>query len=592
MPGNSRQIGGRQRSVLDVCGSALLAGTVICGSGLLTAAASAGPVQFSGSAALSSDMSAISGVRGDTLRQSQSDVMLTLNPTLTLFGFPLGLDLLVSTQESNLRQALNKFRMYFMPDQLARSLFTRAALMLAVKGVEIGTCQPTYSALTLSGVPVTGAAVEFAPWCIYLAGTGGRVQRGVEASDSSEPAFSRMLYATKVGGGKKEGTHFYLTMLAARDDPNSISRPVRVDSLGDTTEIITPNENYLVGAEFQLNLADGAFRLLSEVSAVQFTRDRRLPTFDVDGAKQIPGWAKGTVKKLNPNVSSSFDLAYTVRPVLSLFETDVEAELMMVGPGYRSLGAPSLRNDNLSYGLTVERGFLDRRVTLSASARREHDNLVVARDSAGEPIRLKALTTSYTSYDFTLGFNFDRVPSLQVGFSPHREHNDNLDLRSSIARLSTGHSFQTGPVVHSPGLSLALQDHRVKPEGGGYRSWSLGLSHDMSFSSPFALGLGCGLSQTTCQDTTSTDRTSYFEASPGYTAFGRWNNTVTLGGSFERQGSRYDMRYSTGFPVWRICDGNASLGYSMYRSAPDRADNNERDEYNEFCLTAGLSRSW
>ncbi|MBM3323128.1 hypothetical protein FJY69_06600 [candidate division WOR-3 bacterium] len=544
-------------------------------------------------------MSAISGIKGDTLRRSQSDVMLTLNPTLTLFGFPLGLDLLVSTQESNLRQALNKFRMYFAPDQLARSLLAMPAFMLAIKGVEIGTCQPTYSALTLSGVPVTGAAVELAPWYVYLAGTGGRAQRGVEASDTSQPAFGRMLYAAKVGGGKKEGTHFYLTMLAARDDPGSIERPVRLDTtvfegdtMVDTTELITPNENYLLGAEFHLNLAEGAFRLLSEVSAVEFTRDRRLPTLDVDGAKQVPGWAKGTVKKLNPNLSSSFDLAYAVKPVLSVFETNVEAELRMVGPGYRSLGAPSLRNDNMGYGLTVERGFLDRRVTLSASVRREHDNLVVARDSAGEPIRLKALTTSYTSYDFTLGLNFDRVPSLQVSFSPHREHNDSLDVSSGIVSFSTGYSFQTGQVVHSPGLSLALQDYGVRPGDGGYWSWDLGLSHDMSFSSPFVLGLGCGLSRTTYQDTTPTDGTFYVEASPGYTMFDRWNNAVTVGGSFERQGSRYDTRYSTGFPVWKICDGNASLGYSMYRGAPDPNDNNERDEHNEFRLTAGLSRSW
>ncbi len=574
------------------CVLILALGVVFCGGRFPAAAARAGPVQFSGSAALSSDVSAISGVKGDTLRRSQSDVMLTLNPTLSLFGFPLGLDLLVSTQESNLRQALNKFRMYFAPDQLARSLLQMPAFIFAIKGVEIGTCQPSYSTLTLSGVPVTGAAVELNPWYVYLAGTGGRAQRGVEASDSSQPAFSRMLYAAKVGGGKKEGTHFYLTMLTARDDPNSIARPVLVDSFGDSTEIITPNENYLIGAEFHLNLAGGAFRLLSEVSAIEFTRDRRLPMLDVDAAKQVPNWARSTVKKLNPNLSSSFDLAYAVKPVFSLFETNVGAELRMVGPGYRSLGAPSLRNDNLSYGLTVERGFLDRRVSLSASVRREHDNLVVARDSAGEPIRLKALTTFYTAYDFTVGLNFDRVPSLVMSISPQTEHNDSLDVRSSIVSFSTGYSFQTGQVVHSPGLSLALQNYGVRPGEGGYRSWDLGLSHDLSFSSPLALGFGCGLSRTTYQDTTPTDGTFYVEASPGYTMFERWNNTVTLGGSFERQGKRYDARYSTGFPVWKICDGTASLGYSMYRGAPDPGDGNERDEHNEFRLTAGLSRSW
>jgi hypothetical protein len=562
---------------------------------LAAVVAYAGPVQFSGSAGVSSDVSAISGVQGDTLRRSQSDVMLTLNPTLTLFGFPLGLDLLVSTQESNLRQALNKFRMYFTPDQLARSLLQLPAFMLAIKGIELGTCQPNYSTLTLSGVPVTGVAVELNPWYIYLAGTGGRVQRGVEASDSSQPAFSRMLYAAKLGGGKKEGTHFYFTVLHARDDANSIARPVWLDTTvvpPDTHESITPNENFLLGAEFNLNLAGDAFRVLSEVSAVEFTRDHRLPTLDVQGASQVPGWAKGVAEKLHPTLSSSFDLAYTVKPMLKLFDTNLEGEIRMVGPGYQSLGAPSLRKDNLSYGVTVERAFLDRRVTGSVSLTREHDNLVVAHDSAGQPIRSKLLTTFYTSYNFALGLNFDRAPSFQINYAPHMETNESLEVSTSIVSFSTGYSFQTGDLFHSPGLSLSLQNCQVQPGESDYSAWDLGLTHDLSFSSPLTIGAGMGFSRTTYQDTTPAEGTFHVDVSPGYTLFEQWNNTLTLGGSFERQGKRYDARYGTGFPVWKVCDGNASLGYSMYRGTADPRQNNGRDEYNEFRLTAGLSRSW
>jgi len=558
---------------------------------LAVAAVHAGPVQFSGTASVSTDVNTISGASGDTLRQPQSDVMLSLSPTLTLLGLPLTLDLLLSTQESNLRQAFNKFRMYFQPDRLIRSLVNLPGLMFAIKGVEIGTCQPSYSPLTLSGVPVTGAAVELNPWYVYLAGTGGRTQRGVEASDSTQPAYSRMLYAAKVGGGKKEGTHFYFTMLHARDDPNSISPPLRLDTsfvgpdtIVDTTELMAPTENYLLGAEFNLNLADDAFRLLSEVSAVEFTRDHRLPVLDVQGAKLVPGWAKGVVTRLHPTLASSFDLAYAVKPVLKLFETNIEGEIRMVGPGYQSLGAPTLRNDNLSYGVTVERGFLDRRVTTSASFTREHDNLVVAYDSAGQPIRSKLLTTFYTAYTVSLGLSFDRLPTLYVSYAPHQETNDSLMVSTRAISFSTGYSFQTGDLIHAPGLSLSLQNYKVQPGESDYNAWDLGLTHDLSFSSPLTIGTGLGFSRTNYQDTTPAEVTFYVDVSPGYTLFERWNNTLTLGGSFERQGKRYDGRLSSGFPVWKICDGNVGLGYGIYRG--------DNGRYNEFRLTASLSRSW
>jgi hypothetical protein len=558
---------------------------------LAVAAVHAGPVQFSGTASVSTDVNTISGASGDTLRQPQSDVMLSLSPTLTLFGLPLTLDLLLSTQESNLRQAFNKFRMYFQPDQLVRSLVSLPGLIFAIKGVEIGTCQPSYSPLTLSGVPVTGAAVELNPWYVYLAGTGGRAQRGVEASDSTQPAYSRMLYAAKVGGGKKEGTHFYFTMLHARDNPNSISPPlwldtsfVGPDTIVDTTELMAPTENYLLGAEFNLNLAGDAFRLLSEVSAVEFTRDHRLPVLDVQGAKQVPDWAKGVVTRLHPTLASSFDLAYAVKPMLKLFETNIEGEIRMVGPGYRSLGAPTLRNDNLSYGVTVERGFLDRRVTTSASFTREHDNLVVAYDSAGGPIRSKMLTTFYTAYTVSLGLSFDRLPTLYVSYAPHLETNDSLTVSTRAISFSTGYSFQTGDLIHAPGLSLSLQNYEVQPGEGDYNAWDLGLTYDLSFSSPLTIGTGVGVSRTTYQDTTPAEGTFYFDVSPGYTLFERWNNTLTLGGSFERQGKRYDGRVSSAFPVWKICDGNVGLGYGIYRG--------DNGRYNEFRLTASLSRSW
>ena len=178
---------------------------------LITVAASAGPVQFSGSVSIYGDRSFISG--DDSVLTPVSDLTFTVNPTVSFWEFPLSLDILISTQENNLRQQLDQFRLFLHPSEWVEGMLNAPALALAVRGVEVGTCNPSWSPLTLSGATVTGAAVEFNPWYVYLAATAGRTQRAVEVSDSTEAAYSRMLYAGKFGFGKKEATHLSLRLV-------------------------------------------------------------------------------------------------------------------------------------------------------------------------------------------------------------------------------------------------------------------------------------------------------------------------------------------------------------------------------------------
>ncbi len=45
-----------------------------------------------------------------------------------------------------------------------------------------------------------------------------------------------------------------------------------------------------------------------------------------------------------------------------------------------------------------------------------------------------------------------------------------------------------------------------------------------------------------------------------------------------------DVRYSSSFPVWKICDGRVGISDAVYSG--------DDGKYNDLRLTAELSRSW
>jgi hypothetical protein len=526
-------------------------------------------IRFSGDASISAEQSFVAG---DTIPRPVGDARLSLNPTLTLFGtIPIGLELLIGTQENNLRQAFDKYRIYLHPRELLQQMSNAPGLLLAIHGFELGYCNPSFSPLTLSGTPVLGGAAELNPGPVYIAAAVGRTQRAVEGTDTTQAAYARMLYGGRFGFGKKAGTHFYLTALKARDDPNSVtrnwmSRPGDSITPADTLETVTPRENYVLGAEFNLSLFQNHFSVTSEINGIELTRDSRAPGISLSPA---PAWIESIV---HPRYTSAFDYAYVVRPALNVLDTRIYGNVKMVGPGYQTLGVPTLRNDNLGYGAGIERSFANRSITVSGSFSRERDNLIGA----------KADTTVFTSYAANLGLNFPRLPYLQVNYSPTFQQTAGQNNRTDIVGVSTGYDFEAGGLTHSPGLAINVQKYQASSGEEGYTSLGVDPSYSLSFSIPLTISAGAGYNQTVRTD--STDRTIYLDVTPSYTLFGSWLHSLTLGGTFETNDNRFDIRYNSTFPVWKIASANVSAQEVIYRGA-DR-------NYSETRLIAGLARSW
>jgi hypothetical protein len=558
---------------------------------VLIACVAAGPGQFSGTGSIYSEYG---WVTGDSLVQPRPELRFNVNPSLSLFGFPVGLDMLLSTQENPLRQQLDKFKLFLNPKKWLESQTNLSGFALSFKSLELGSCNPSWTPYTLSGAPVLGGAVELNPWYVYAAAAAGRTQRRVAVSDSTQGAYAQMLYSGRFGFGKKEGTHFYLTALYAGDDttpPAGNWRPNPNDTT-DTFEVVRPQENYVLGAEFNLNLAKDAFRLESEITGSELTRDKRLP---VEKWDWMPGWTASTVK---PRMSSSFDYAFKVRPSLNVLDTKVHGKLEFIGPGYQSLGAPGQRNDNMAVGAGIERSFFDKAVSVLAAYTSEHDNLLAqaVEDSLGRVVRvltLKSATTRFTNWEASLGLTFPNLPYLQVGYYPYTQRSDSLDSMAVVAStrttagnvvsVSAGHSFQTGKLSHSPGVSFSYNDVRgPASDSADNTGWDASLNYGLAFEFPLSLSATCGLSRSVAAGM-DPDQRVYLDVTPSYTLLEKWTHSLSLGGTFGTA-TKIDARYSSSFPVWKMCDGRVGFADAIYKGNDGK--------YNDLRLTAELSKSW
>jgi hypothetical protein len=539
---------------------------------------SAGPLSFTGTASMYSEYGWVSG---DSLVEPRPELRFNINPSLSLWGFPLGMNLLVSTQENPLKQQLDKFKLFLDPAKWLESQTDLSGFALSLKGVELGSCNPSWTPLTLSGAPVFGGAVELNPWYLYAAAAAGRAQRRTPVSDSTQGAYGRMLYSGRFGFGKKEGTHFYLTALYAADDtippannwqpnPNDTAPPI------DSFEVVRPEENYVLGAEFNLDLYKGAFRLESEVTGCEVTRDNRLP---VESWDWMPKWITNTFK---PRMSSSVDFAFKIKPVVKYWDTQLYGKLDYVGPGFRSLGAPGLRNDNFALGAGVERSFFDNAISLSAAYTSERDNLLSVKDDSGRVIRLKSTTTRFENWEANLGITFPNLPYLQAGYYPYTQRDDSTSMKGEVVSVSAGHGFQTGNMSHSPSVTVSYNDVTGTDTTANSTSWDVGANYGLGLDSPLSFSAGAGYSRSVSAIAEPYTRL-YFDVTPSYTFFEKWNNSLTLGGTFG-SATRIDVRYSSSFPVWKICDGRVGISDAVYSG--------DDGKYNDLRLTAELSKSW
>jgi hypothetical protein len=230
-----------------------------------------------------------------------------------------------------------------------------------------------------------------------------------------------------------------------------------------------------------------------------------------------------------------------------------------------------MRNDIFGYDIAIDRSLFNNQLSLSGSFAKEKDNL----------IKLKRLTTDFTTYSISMGANFSNAPSFQVMYTPSVQKDEQSETRLLNLSINSSYSFNTGKLSQSPELSFYYQSRQSTQYKSATTQISLG--HSVDFNSPFSVSVNTSFDNSVSDNISSNSVT--IDLSPSYTLFGRWRNNLSLGGIFEPGDNRFDIRYNSSFPIRKIADGNFSLTRSYYNSSED-------DSYKSWSLSASLSKDW
>jgi hypothetical protein len=118
-------------------------------------------------------------------------------------------------------------------------------LFFGVRQLSLGTVYPYYSSLVLNGIQVQGGALEINPGIFFLNITGGNTHLGASNFiDIFKSNYQRWMVGSKIGVGKPERSHFFLSYIHSFDKTNSL--PAEISSS------VRSQQNDILGAELQL----------------------------------------------------------------------------------------------------------------------------------------------------------------------------------------------------------------------------------------------------------------------------------------------------------------------------------------------------
>lgn len=424
---------------------------------------------------------------------------LVINPRISIFDVPLGVDVLLSSQDNSNKQSMNSFTFMLDIDQLNLKLkeFMNKKISESgsssdsiysesfIKTLGIGRTYPEYTEFTVKEIPSNGINIEINPGIFYLAFAAGNNTEGFD-----DVSFSRSLLFARIGLGKKEYTHFYLTALKMKDDPHSIQ--VSADNL-----FLTPQENVVIGSEGKLNLFKKIIEIEGEVTASGFTRN----STDAEVINpSIPGFIN---KIFKPKISTSFDYAWKGNLIFKNVPsaTYFALGIKRVGPGFISLGSPNLKQDQIQYDINLDQKFVDNKIAMKIFYRVYNDNL----------IDWKQYTTTTKSYGINLGLYFPNIPFFQINYSPYLQKDNNEIVEEKIENgiylfsLTTGYSYIFSFITASTTLSFTgeWQSSKIGITESRTSNKSYMLNQNVSFEFPLSLNLSFSTTQSRMYETTT-----------------------------------------------------------------------------------------
>jgi hypothetical protein len=373
--------------------------------------------------------------------------------------------------------------------------------MFGFKNLGAGVNYPNYSPIVLTGLPVTGVAMEYSLGILTLAGSGGKVDGPIPDGRTAIQTFGRTLYAGKLGLGATEGTHFHLIGMYARDDETS--------AMADSA--YSPQSNHVIAADAKFEVFNRAVVLSGQAAGSILTRDVNAASIEIAQGNDPSGL--GVMSKLDPKISTSLDYAWSLNGQFNLFDGATKATIAakMIGPGYATLGVPYLRSDVFGQEFELDQTLFSGQVSIGGYFKNNQDNILPwkrAYDSVAHTWH--DARTSMTSYGIQLGEQIQGVPFVRLEYAPFLEQTDiegegsGVNNNTEMISVTAGHVYQLFGGSLSTSLSGLSQTGTSSAGTHDFVNRSLFINQTIICEIPLMLSLSGSHSQTELSSSTTT----------------------------------------------------------------------------------------
>lgn len=427
--------------------------------------------------------------------------------------------------------------------------------------IEIGTVYPQFlNPLAISGVAVNGVGVNWQPGQLRTAFVLGTTREPILSTDSTIPSvLGQRLYGFQLGWQTSSSNFFSLALVFGKDDVGSLADTVSVDQQN-------PQATNVLDFRFAQDLLESRFQLNGEVALSISTWNLNSPLIE---DSPFPEWL---TQRLSLRTSSFWDYAYKAEASVNLPEMHNRMSFLtqMTGPGYYSLGNPSIRRDYRSYGIRLQQQLVKRRISLAASYLQERDNLLETKQYTTETERIGA----------QLGFRFPRVPFFMVMLNRINQDFQNSRNTSLLWRVQSSYAYRVSELTNFTSIAYGQQRYEYE-----FRTLlhQLTFFHTVSFSFPLQMNanLTAIIPEKTAADTVS-KRILQFLLGGSYNISPQFLLALAAGYGTEADMSHYtvqaDLQYRLG-----------KFG-TIYLSAVARPFQNPN--YSEYYLQLRLEQQW
>ena len=491
-------------------------------------------------------------------------------------------------QYKDLNKKIAEARKYENTDLLKDKAFLKDGLKsldVMTKGQEIlngfeaitvGTSYPYYSRLSLSSLNVEGIHVEWNPGPVYVAATYGSSARLTNNTETAIPnlTLGQTTLAAKLGYGSQFDNHLHLSFVDIEDrfDERSLENPTKAQ------------HNRIVGLDAKWSFLKDNVTVGGEIMSSLFTRDKNIETEEVQEFNEgdIPlGFVFGEI-----NNSSSYDIAWRAFGDMRLFggDTKLKGSIERVGANYISLGAPALLNDLLRWRGEVRQNLLDNKISLSAFARQDANNL--------DPLLVSTESTT-TSYGLSGSVRWPKLPSVTFSYAPYSQNNNIATTEESLETDATMMNVIVGyPVQWSRDFSTFTQLTYIEQdlvsniEGIDYDLQMYGLTQSITYKRS---SVNVSINYTPNQIIGDENQEVLtLNASGSALFFGKWSNTFGVQYlNITDQENRTGFYLNSSYPILSWAELELRLQRNIYDALLDSDQN-----FRELVAWMGLRVRW